>query len=72
MKTSQFFDNTKEHLSAKELAALLNVSVKTIYGWVHKGMIVPERIGPKLIRFNKEKVALWVASFRKEPTNGNH
>jgi excisionase family DNA binding protein len=70
---SQFFDNSKKLLSAKQVASYLNVSVPTIYRWVDKGMIDVERIGPKLIRFDKDKIDLWVASFnRKEPTDGNH
>lgn len=72
MKTSQLFDKPVNFLSAKQLAEHLNVSVKTVYGWVHNGTIVPERVGPRLIRFDKEKVVLWMASFRKEQPDGDY
>lgn len=73
MKTSQFFDNSKQFLSAKQIALYLNVSVKTVYKWVDRGLLEAEHIGPKLIRFDKEKVDQWVNSNRKEPKDhGNY
>lgn len=61
---------TKRFLNVKELAIFLNVSAKTIYGWVYRGIIEPERIGPRLIRFDVEKVERWISSLKGDP-NGN-
>lgn len=72
MKTSQFFDNSKNLLSAKQVATYLNVSVKTVYKWVDRGVLDAQRIGPKLIRFDRDKIDMWVASFKKEDPDGNY
>ncbi len=53
-------EKTKKRLSVKELADYLGVAPKTIYGWIYKGLIEPERIGPRLIRFDLEKIEQWI------------
>jgi excisionase family DNA binding protein len=46
----------KQLLTVKELANRYRVSSKTIYKWVDRKIIEPEPAGPKLIRFDLEKV----------------
>ena len=59
-------EKAKKRLSVKELADYLGVAPKTIYGWVYKGIIEPERVGPRLIRFDVEKIEKWILH-SKEP-----
>ncbi len=49
-------DRPKKLLTVRELAQRYQVSEKTIYKWVDRGIIESEPAGPKLIRFNLEKV----------------
>ncbi len=68
--TTKLFDNqidAQQLLTAAELAAHLKVSDKTIYGWVYRGLIQPERLGPRLIRFSLQKV---LADLRKGEQHG--
>jgi excisionase family DNA binding protein len=66
IEKSVFFENSvgtkAKLLSVDELAQYLGVSKKTVYGWVYRHWITPERIGPRLIRFNLEKIEQWIAS----------
>ena len=59
-----FFHNRidKKLITVNQLAEYLGVSPKTIYGWHYRGLITAERVGPRLIRFDREKVAEWVSN----------
>jgi excisionase family DNA binding protein len=57
---NKIVEKAKKRLSVKELADYLGVAPKTIYGWVYKGLITPEKIGPRLIRFDLEKIEQWI------------
>jgi len=46
-------------MDAKELAQMLKVSDRTIYGWVSKGTIPTVKIG-RLIRFKVEDIEVWI------------
>ncbi len=62
-----------ELLTAKELEALLRIDVKTIYGYVQRGLIPYVRIQTNL-RFRKQEVLEWLArqSYPPRPAgNGN-
>lgn len=48
-------------LTARELEALLRIDVKTIYGYVQRGLIPYVRIQSNL-RFRKQDVLDWIAS----------
>ena len=50
-----------EILTAKELEAFLRIDVKTIYGYVQRGLIPYIRIQSNL-RFRKQDVLDWIAS----------
>lgn len=50
-----------EILTAKELEAFLRIDVKTIYGYVQRGLIPYIRIQSNL-RFRKQEVLDWIAS----------
>jgi excisionase family DNA binding protein len=49
-----------ELLTAKELEILLRIDVKTIYGYVQRGLIPYVRIQTNL-RFRKQEVLEWLA-----------
>lgn len=53
-------ENAKELLTAKEVEELVRIDVKTIYGYVQKGLIPYVRIQSNL-RFLKSEVLAWVA-----------
>lgn len=46
-------------MTAEELAALLNVSEKTIYRWSKSGSLPSVRLGT-LVRFEPASVTLWL------------
>jgi excisionase family DNA binding protein len=50
-----------EILTARELEAFLRIDVKTIYGYVQRGLIPYIRIQSNL-RFRKQDVLEWIAS----------
>jgi excisionase family DNA binding protein len=55
-----------EILTARELEALLRIDVKTIYGYVQRGLIPYVRIQSNL-RFRKQEVLDWIASQSYSP-----
>jgi predicted DNA-binding transcriptional regulator AlpA len=77
-QTSRTLGQTKtvelpEILTAKELEAFLRIDVKTIYGYVQRGLIPYIRIQSNL-RFRKQEVLDWLASQSyslQAPGNGN-
>lgn len=60
-----------EILTAKELEALLRIDVKTIYGYVQRGLIPYVRIQSNL-RFRKQEVLDWLASQSYSPHSNVH
>lgn len=56
-------EDSKELLTAKEVEELVRIDVKTIYGYVQKGLIPYVRIQSNL-RFLKSEVLAWVADHR--------
>ena len=58
----EFIDNkiVPKLLSVDQLASMLGVPKKTIYGWIYRGLIESVRIGPRLIRFDSEYIARWI------------
>lgn len=65
---------TPELLTAKDLEALLQIDVKTIYSYVQRGLIPYVRIQSNL-RFRRQEVLDWVASQSYPPramANGYH
>ena len=59
---NMIFENPGELLSVSEVARSLRVSEKTIYGWVYRNLLVPIRVGPRLIRFKKTEIERWLHS----------
>ena len=55
--------DASELLTAKEVEELLKIDVKTIYGYVQKGLIPYVRIQSNL-RFVKSDVVAWLAEHR--------
>lgn len=48
-------------LSVKEVASLLNMNEKTIYGWIRQGNIPVQRISDNY-RFNRSEILEWAVS----------
>lgn len=59
MTTLEQLGSRRELLTAEELAALLNVSEKTIYRWSKSGSLPSVRLGA-LVRFEPATVSLWL------------
>lgn len=59
-------DDLPEMLTARELEALLKIDVKTIYGYVQKGLIPYVRIQSN-VRFDKREILKWIAAKRYTP-----
>lgn len=47
-------------LNKKELAQLLNISVKTIDKWVSAGKIPHFKVGGKVVRFERKSIETWL------------
>lgn len=43
-------------LTAKDVAAYLNIATRTVWRMVDRGQLVPMRLSRKLIRFNREDI----------------
>lgn len=62
--SKKLFEN-KKRMTIDELSQRLQVSRKTIYGWTYRNLIPFDRIGPRLIRFDLEKIEHWIAEQQK-------
>src|SRR5439155_20094732 len=60
----------KELLTAKEVEELLRIDVKTIYGYVQKGMIPYVRIQSNL-RFLRSEIMAWLEAHRSGARKGS-
>jgi excisionase family DNA binding protein len=62
------FENlsAEQYLSVPEISKLLGVSEKTVRGWVYKKILKPVKLGPRLIRFKKEDIELWISQSKGE------
>ena len=49
-------------LSVKEVAELLQVSVRTIYDWRYQGLGPPAIMIGRLVRFEPNEIDRWLAS----------
>ena len=60
-------DQTEQFLTIQQAAELLNLSVPTIYGYVHRAEIpVCKRAGTKKLIFRKQELMEWVKVGRKK------
>ncbi len=55
-----------KYLTVDDVAALMQVSNKTVYDWVHKKVIPYYKIVGSL-RFDYDEVARWLRSHRHKP-----
>jgi predicted DNA-binding transcriptional regulator AlpA len=65
--TSQSLSGT---LKTTQLADLLDLSIATIYRWLKspaEGFPAPIRIGPRVIRWDREAVLRWLDSRQQSP-----
>ena len=62
-----------EMFTAQELQQLLKISVKTIYGYVQRGLIPYVRIQSN-VRFPKRQIQEWIErqSYQPRPPDGSH
>ncbi|HEX2710621.1 MAG TPA: helix-turn-helix domain-containing protein [Candidatus Acidoferrales bacterium] len=65
-------EGSRDMLTAKELEAILKISVKTIYSYVRRGLIPYVRIQSN-VRFLKREIFQWIEkqSYRPSPVDGN-
>jgi excisionase family DNA binding protein len=59
MATLKELEGRRELLTAEELAALLNVSEKTVYRWGKSGSLPSVRLGAA-VRFEPAVVSVWL------------
>lgn len=59
MATLKELESRRELLTAEELAALLNVSEKTVYRWSKLGSLPSVRLGT-VVRFEPAVVSMWL------------
>jgi len=66
------FENLKaeQYLSTKEVATYLGVSEKTVRGWHSKGLLIPDKVGPRLNRYKMKDIELWISK-SKGDSDGN-
>jgi excisionase family DNA binding protein len=55
-----------EMLTAKELEAMLKINVKTIYSYVHRGLIPYVKIQSN-VRFPKQEILSWIEEQSHRP-----
>jgi hypothetical protein len=58
--------NLPEMLTAKELEAVLKIDIKTIYGYVQRGLIPYVRIQSN-VRFHKKRIMGWIEAHSYHP-----
>ena len=67
----EMFKDLPDLMTAKELASVIRLNVKTIYSLVARGMIPYVRIGSALL-FSKAQIIAWLEerNFRPRPNGG--
>jgi predicted DNA-binding transcriptional regulator AlpA len=60
------FPHMPDVLTARELETFINIDVKTIYGYVQRGIIPYVRIQSNL-RFLKHQILQWLAEHNFQP-----
>lgn len=70
MPSAKLIFENKRFVTVNELALILGVSKKTIYGWVYRRLINPKRVGPRLIRFDLDEIEKWTSK-KSEDSHGN-
>jgi excisionase family DNA binding protein len=56
-------------VSARELAASLNVSLSTVYSWVERGQIPAQHVG-RCLRFVPSEIERWLETQRRPELDG--
>lgn len=46
-------------LNYREVAEMLGVPVGTVYAWVSRRALPHIRLGPRLVRFDREEIQRW-------------
>lgn len=57
----------KEHLTYRELAALLDVKLGTLYAWVARKEIPHVRLGRRVVRFRVQDIKDWLEKRKAGP-----
>ena len=58
--------DTPELLTARDLEAILKISMKTIYGYVQRGLIPYVKIQSN-VRFPKKEILIWIQDQSYQP-----
>ena len=56
--------SAKKYLTVDDVAALMNVSIKTVYNWCSKGYLPSIKFG-RLVRINREELSLRIEELRE-------
>jgi excisionase family DNA binding protein len=56
--------NNNKYLTVNDVAALMNVSIKTVYSWCSKGYLPSIKFG-RLVRINREELSLRIEELRE-------
>jgi Helix-turn-helix domain len=64
------FTELPEVLTVRDLEALLKIDIKTIYGYVQRGLIPYVRIQSNL-RFLKSQIVVWIENQNHTPTTSS-
>jgi excisionase family DNA binding protein len=57
-------------LDARQIAARIGVSERTVRGWTARGIIPHVRLPGRLVRYRVDEIDAWVASFGVAPVRG--
>ena len=50
----------RRYLTAKHLAEMFEVSIRTVYSYVDQGLLPYTRVGPRLLRFSEDDIREFV------------
>lgn len=57
----------KRLLTPKEVSEYLGIKEKTLYKWVYEKKIPYVKLSHKVLRFDKEKIDMWIEEKMEEP-----
>lgn len=62
----------RRYLSIKEASEYTGLSVNTLYKWTEEEKFPHEHFGPKLVKFDKEKIDQWAEEHSHPVKDFNH
>ena len=59
---------TLDLMGYADAARALGVPLGTLYAWVSTKRIPHHRLGPRIVKFSRHRLALWIDEARVDPT----